>query len=428
MLLDNRKGLHPAEIKRIGDLLPHLAYADGLLTLDGVRYDEIWDGGGPLLVYLPERAVANLTGLRRAFSRHFDVGVHFALKSCYVPDVAEALRHAGAGVEVMSAMEWRLAGSLGFAPGQVIANSPGRTAEHRRELIASGAGMIGVDSLDELERVEHEARAQGARPRISLRINTLADPAAFFTVGSKLGADLHRADELIAAAQRSPSCEVVALHAHQLRHCTDPGIFHDMVRRLGELARDTAPGGRPYEILNLGGGLEARFLLERHGHTALDFADAAREALSILTVQPSLRLEPGRYVVGDAAIAFSQVVARKHDWLISEISSNVLIPLPDLAYHPLPLALEPDAEWAGLHVGDATCAPSHLCKDAVLPESVERAGFAVLNCGAYTSVYAELWAFPLPRLAVFAEGAVKEIFGPKDEAQMFRALYGRELR
>ncbi|NEC87729.1 hypothetical protein [Streptomyces sp. SID12501] len=425
---ENLFGLRRGELQDIGGLIPWLGHQDGVLTVEGTPFHQLWDSEDPWLVYLPGRARDNARSLRDAFARHFDVSLHFPLKSCYVPAIADALRADGHGVEVMSSLEWRLARRLGFAPEQVVANSPARTVGHRRELVAAGAGLIGVDSIEELERVEHEARSQGRVANIALRVNTLDEPGAFFTAGSKLGADLDGAAELVERALSSPSCSVTALHAHQLRHCTDAGIFHRMVRGLAELALHSAPPNRPFPVLNLGGGLESRFLLERAGSTAHDFADAARDALDILATPPSLVLEPGRYTVGDAAIGFSNVIGKKvnskETWLISDLSSNILIPLPDLAYHPVPLRLSPDTAWERAHVGDATCAPSHLCRSAQLPVTVEQDGLAVLNCGAYTSVYAELWAFPLPHIGVYENGRLREVFGPAQESVMFDALYG----
>ncbi|MFJ6687022.1 diaminopimelate decarboxylase family protein [Streptomyces werraensis] len=358
------------------------------------------------------------------------MSLHFALKSCYLPAIGRALRADGHGVEIMSDLEWRLARRLGFTPDQVVANSPARSVQHRRELMSGGAALIGVDSAEELERVEQEARLQDKLARIAIRINPLDEPGAFFTAGAKLGADLDTAADLVARALASPWCDVAALHAHQLRHCTDPGLFYRMVRGLAEVAAETAPRERPFPALNLGGGLESRFLLERSGSDADQLADAAREAMDILPALPSVLLEPGRFVVGDAAVGFSSVIGEKRNssekWIISDISSNMLIPLPDLAYHPVPLRLDPTAMWESVHTGDATCAPSHLCRDAYLPNTTERDGFAVLNCGAYTSVYAELWAFPLPRIGVLENQRMSEVFGPAQEAAMFRALYGTD--
>ncbi|MEV7211971.1 hypothetical protein AB0O31_02590 [Kitasatospora cineracea] len=428
---DKLRGLHRHELEEISGLVPYLGRTgDGALTVQGVHHAEIWDGDAPWLLYLPQRAVDNAHSLHTAFRRHFDTSLHFPLKSCYLPAIGTALRAAGYGVEVMSGLEWRLARRFGFTPGQVVANSPARSAPHRGELIAADAGLIGVDSLEELERVEAEAERQGARPRIAVRINPLDEPGAFFSAGSKLGADLDGAADLVGRALASPRCEVVGLHAHQLRHCTDPEMFRRMVRGLAEVAAATAPRGRPFRLLNLGGGLESRFLLERAGHTPADFAEVAREALDVLPELPAVVLEPGRFLVGDAAVGFSAVTGRKRNsgsnWLISELSSNVLIPLPELAYHPVPLALDPASDWDDFHVGDATCAPSHLCRSATLPVTVEQDGMAVLNCGAYTSVYAELWAFALPRIGVLEDGVPRELFGPREEADMFRALYGSE--
>lgn len=422
---ERRRGLGRAEVEEIGRTIAYLGRWVGALTVEGRHYRDLWDGGSPLLVYLPQRAVDNARTLHATFARHFAVDVHFAVKSCYLPAIGRALAMAGFGAEVMSGLEWGLAQQLGFPADRIVATAPARIPAHRAEVVA-GPGLVSVDSLEELDRVESVAARLGVRPRVLIRVNPLDEDAAFFAAGSKLGADLDVAADLIARALGSPRLRVVGLHAHQLHTCVDVGQFYRMTQRAGEIAAATAPSGRPFPLLDLGGGLEARFLLERAGVRVESFADAARDALSPLGRPPRILLEPGRFVAGDAAIAFTRVLGRKRDWLITEIASNILIPLPDLAYQPVPLECPPEATWQRVHLADATCAPSRLCPDADLPVD-DADGLVLLNCGAYTSVFAELWAHALPRIAVFDGSTTTVVFGPDQERAMFAGLYGTEV-
>ena len=81
-------------------------------------------------------------------------------------------------------------------------------------------------------------------------------------------------------AELAVLAEEDGLHAHQLVRCTNPEQFALLAQRMGELRDEfTATSGANLETLDLGGGIEARYLLERAGHTIDDFADAARDAL-----------------------------------------------------------------------------------------------------------------------------------------------------
>jgi hypothetical protein len=59
-----------------------------------------------------------------------------------------------------------------------------------------------------------------------------------------------------------------------------------------------------------------------------------------------------------------------------------------------------------------------------LPDGDEGRRLAVLNVGAYTSVFAESWAFPLPDIAVWDGSEIHRTFGPRQRADMFAALHG----
>lgn len=419
--------LDRSEIMQIEELLPYLRYGDDGLELDGQPVRQLRENSASVLLYLPDRAVANYRALHTAFARHFDVAVYYALKSCYVGPVVTALRTAGAGVEVMSDLELRLARAYGFTPNEIILNGPARPERLREQAVADGLKVIGVDSFEELDQLAYTAARLGARPRVQVRVNALGtDRRAFFPSGSKLGMDLDRAADLIDAAVRSPHLEVVGLHAHQLQRCGDPDMMYRLALAVAQLHAEYSPRLRPFDRVNLGGGLDARFAMDRRGCKLDDLADAAHAALGELPRPLRLTLEPGRYLVADAAVAITRVLGERRNgranWVFTDIASNVLIPLPETAYPPLPVSAGGDAPWSVRQIGDATCAPSDLCRDAVLPPVDD--GLVLLNVGAYTSVLAELWAFDLPEISVWECGRVRRIFGAEQQAQMFHQFYG----
>ncbi|WP_329379440.1 diaminopimelate decarboxylase family protein [Streptomyces sp. NBC_01716] len=423
------RGLSREQLRRIDEVVPYLSYADGLLHAFGAPATELWPGDHPRIVFFPERAVSNYRNLQGAFSRHFgsDALVYFALKSCYVPAIAQALHAAGAGAEIMSAFEWRLALRYGFAPDTVVANAVRRNEEFRETVLSAGARVIGVDGLEELEAVCATARRLGVRPDVTVRVSPF-ETDTFFGGSSKLGTPAKEAGALLEAALRSPDLGTVGVHSHQLRKCVDPQRFGTLVRALGDLAADASTDRRRVAIVNLGGGLESRHVMEQQGVDCDDFAGVARDALSGMRPGFRLILEPGRHLVSDAAVAFTRVLGTKQTadahWAITEIGTNVLVPFPDRAYRPVPLTWNAGDTWQTYHLSDAIAAPNLICGNAPLPESVDRSGLAMLDCGAYTTVYSELWGCDLPDVAVFDGGRTRRVFGPAEREGMFMNLYG----
>jgi diaminopimelate decarboxylase len=419
------------EIENIDHLLPYLSYSGEQLAISGIPVTRLWDGSRPMLLYLPDRAVDNYRSIRAAFARYFDVSVCCAIKTCYLGGMLSALRAAGAGAEIASEFEWRIARRIGFPPERTVANGICRPAPHLERLLSEEVALLDIDSEEELARTEWHARRSGAKPKIMVRVNPLP-PDAYFSERSKLGAEWDATYELLGRAARSPYLHLRGLHAHQLVHCSDPEQFAHLARRMGELADAfaTASGTR-LEILNLGGGLESRFMLERDGRTIGDFAAAARDALSG-AAGIHLLLEPGRYIFSDAAVVLTPILGTKNkagaDWLITAVGSNVLPATSDRAYPPLPLRLAADQDWQHCHVADATPAPSRLYLDAELPADAAAHGLALIGCGAYTAVRASLWGTDLPDIAFLNGGSAEIVFDRSGQDAAVQYLYGVDLR
>jgi diaminopimelate decarboxylase len=425
------QALSRREIENIDHLLPYLSYSGEQLAISGIPVTRLWDGSRPMLLYLPDRAVDNYRSIRAAFARYFDVSVCCAIKTCYMGGMLSALRAAGAGAEIASEFEWRIARRIGFPPERTVANGVCRPAPHLERLLSEEVALLDIDSEEELARTEWHARRSGAKPKIMVRVNPLP-PDAYFSERSKLGAEWDATSELLGRAARSPYLHLRGLHAHQLVHCSDPEQFAHLARRMGELADAfaTASGTR-LEILNLGGGLESRFMLERDGRSIGDFAAAARDALSG-AAGIHLLLEPGRYIFSDAAVVLTPILGTKNkagaDWLITAVGSNVLPATSDRAYPPLPLRLAADQDWQHCHVADATPAPSRLYLDAELPADAAAHGLALIGCGAYTAVRASLWGTDLPDIAFLNGGRAELVFDRSGQDAAVRYLYGVDLR
>lgn len=422
--------LSQSEIEDIGHLLPYLSYSGTQLMIGGIPVTRLWDGLRPMLLYLPDRAVDNYRSVCAAFGRYFDVSVYCAIKTCYLAGLLSALRAAGAGAEITSDFEWRIARTVGFPPERMVANGISRPPRHLDRLLSEESVLIDMDSEEELERSEWHARRSGVKPMIMVRVAPLP-PDAYFSERSKLGTGEDAAFQLLERAARSPYLDLRGLHAHQLVRCADPEQFGCLASRMGELANEFATAsGTHLEILNLGGGLESRFLLERSGHPISDFAAAAHDALAG-TANTHLLLEPGRYIFSDAALALTAVLGTKHrsdaDWLITDIGCNVLPATSDRAYPPLPLRLDGGKAWQHCHVADPTAGPSRLYLDALLPTDAASHGLALIGCGAYTTVRASLWGTDLPDIAQLNGGRAEIVFDRSGQDAAVRSLYGVDV-
>nr|WP_246481425.1 alanine racemase [Amycolatopsis umgeniensis] len=388
-----------------------------------------------MLVFDGDRLRSNAERVRSAFGRHFsDVRVCYALKACYTPEVVRTLLDAGVGIEVMSDLELQLAQAHGADGSVLCSNGIGRGDAYNRRTAAAAPFLTVVDSESDVDGLERFATAE--RPlEVAVRVSPAASGSVYFdAAGSKLGSDAGDGSfsRVLRRCLASDRLKVVGLHAHQLSHCADRELFAESVRGLAEVAtRVEREHSIRLDVIDIGGGWETRFLFERAGADLDEFARVAAEELSRLGHDITLVVEPGRWLVADAATALCTVTGIKENsgrrWVIVDVGAELLIPLPELVYPPVPVKLGP-RPWLEYAVADRTCdAQNVLCASAELPAPVIGDRLALLNCGAYTSVFASAWGHPLPTVLFREGGEVTEIFGSAGRAALWSTLHGVDV-
>ncbi|MFG2802509.1 type III PLP-dependent enzyme domain-containing protein [Streptomyces pseudovenezuelae] len=119
---------------------------------------------------------ASVAALHKGFPDSVDVLHTFAAKAnCLVP-VLEEVRDLGMGCEVASAGELAQALAAGFAPEQIVYDSPAKTRSDLRQALDLGVA-VNADNFQELARIDEilaaRASTTGSAPvsRIGVRLN-----------------------------------------------------------------------------------------------------------------------------------------------------------------------------------------------------------------------------------------------------------------
>src|SRR5690606_24053288 len=112
------------------------------------------------------RAYRALSGALNGFA-----DVVYSIKANPNPAVAAILVAEGAGIEVASAGEFRLALRAGAAPARILAAGPGKTGAELAEMVAGGVGEIHLESGWEIDALDAAAAAAGRVQPVSIRVN-----------------------------------------------------------------------------------------------------------------------------------------------------------------------------------------------------------------------------------------------------------------
>jgi diaminopimelate decarboxylase len=283
-------------------------------------------GDETLLVGLVDVAGARsvIADLQRAFPAHFTHA--FAAKAGSLEGILRLVREAGMACEVASPGELAQAGAAGFAPGEIVFDSPAKTRGEIRLALSRGM-TFNIDSFQELERVDAlMAELGGSSSTIGIRVNPqvgVGTIAAMSTATrtSKFGIALddpgNRA-RILAAYRERPW--LTCVHVHVGSQGCPLELIASGVGKAVALAREiNAAAGRPQvSTLDIGGGLPVNFESDDVTPSFADYAAILREAApALFTGEFRVISEFGRSVMAKngfiiARVEYTKVTGGRH--------------------------------------------------------------------------------------------------------------------
>ncbi len=344
---------------------PFLDYAGGVLRMEGVPFVELAERlGTPFFLISASRLRTNYQALERGLAA---AGPGTVLRYCAKTNreaaVLAVIGALGSHLLASHAAEAALAVRCGVPSERIAYARPVLTPEELDAALGLGVPLFHIHHPDDLAKLEAAADRAGRRVRISFRLRGAAGLSPLGRLNRRLGLG---ADEIVAAARRaaaSPGLEPAALNFYLGTQQSSLAGFTRVFREVLELVkRLSMEAGVVIREVNLGGGIPSptlrrigprqvlRRLRDRLGASASSenletFAARLgarfRELIdaSGLSEPPILAAEPGRSIVGDAAVLVTRVRAVRGSWLFLDASRNHLPESPVLfARRILPLA------------------------------------------------------------------------------------------
>ncbi len=230
------------------------------------------------------------------------VDIYYAVKANPAAEVIVALAALGAHFDLASEGEIDRCRALEIPADRF---SFGNTIKRERDIAtayAAGVNLFAFDSAAELEKLVRCAPGGRVFCRILVK-NTGAE----WPLTRKFGCESRMAVELLVEAKRR-GLHPVGVSFHVGSQQTDPGEWGPAIAHAAWIFRACAHRGLTLDLLNLGGGLPAHYRAPVPALAA--YAEAIEAALKreFGHARPRILVEPGRYMVGDAALLRTEIL------------------------------------------------------------------------------------------------------------------------
>ena len=386
---------------------------DGVMYCEGVSLEQIaLDVGTPSYVYSASTIRDRYERLDRMLAP-VPHRVHYTLKASSSGGVLRVLRELGAGVDVVSGGELHRALRAGFAPSDIIFGGVGKTERELAEALDAGVLLINAESEAEVRIIDRLARERGIIGRVSLRVNpevTLDSPHEYIKTGGKghkfgIPYDdvLHVADVTANLA----NVDLVGLDMHIGSQLSRIDPYREGTERLASIFAELRKRGiLSLKYLDIGGGLGVRYDTEQPPDLER-FADLVLPTVADTGLQ--LIMEPGRFVVGNAAALIAQVLYRKRsggkEYVVVDAGMTELLrPSHYGAFHKILALRQGDSSTTVDVVGPVCESGDFLALDRELDDVQPGDRIVVCDVGAYGFAMASNYNSRLRPAEVLVDG------------------------
>lgn len=389
--------------------------------------------GTPVIVYDENEIRKNCRAFVSSIEDNYGGNglVLYASKAFSCKEMYRLVNSENMGVDVVSGGELYTALSTGFPAEKIYFHGNNKKYDEIEYAVDSGVGRIVVDNLTELETLNKIACEKGKKVGIMFRIKPGIDAHThnFIRTGqidSKFGLALETGEAMqgVKEALKMEHIELKGLHCHIGSQIFDIDPFELAAQVMLKFMKDIKDEtGVVLSELNLGGGFGIKYLVDDKPQPYTEYmrrvaktvkASAEKYGLPV----PFILIEPGRSVVGAAAVTLYTVGAVKH---IPDVRTYVSIDggmgdnpryiLYQSSYEVVCANKMNEEKTLTATVAGKCCESGDLIQENVkLPQVEPGDTLAVLSTGAYNySMASNYNRIPRPPVVMVKDGEARLI-------------------
>ncbi|BAH05587.1 diaminopimelate decarboxylase [Clostridium kluyveri] len=408
-------------------LIGNMEVKDNVLYIGGISTEKLIEDYGTPLYVIDEKLVRDkCRRYYKAFKAHKNNKVTYAGKAFLNLAMCQIINSEGLYLDVVSEGELYTALKSGFPMEKIYFHGNNKTLEEIEMGIDLEVGRFVVDNLYEMDKINSLAKEKGKIQKVLLRITPgiEAHTHEYIKTGqidSKFGFTMINGEiiDVVKKAISLSNIKLTGIHCHIGSQIFETKPYEDEVEIMLKLVRKIKDEtGYEVEELDLGGGFGIYYTPEDKPKTVEDFCSIILERAEMKSKElgirvPSLVIEPGRSIIGNAGTTLYTIGAikeipgvRKYVSVDGGMVDNIRPALYNAPYEcTVANRVEDDSKEVVTIAGKCCESGDVLIKNVQLPKVQSGDILAVFTTGAYGySMASNYNKIPIPAVVLVKNG------------------------
>jgi len=255
--------------------------------------------------------------------------VCFSIKSNSNLTLLKELRKIGSGADVVSEGELLKATKAGINPKKIVFSGIGKTEEEIRKAIKKKILLINIESENEAILVNKISKELSKKTSVGIRLNPNVSVKTHKKISTglsdkKFGVLYHDCVNLCKKISNMKNLKLDGLSVHIGSQISNVKPFKNVLSILNKLINKT---GIDFKYIDLGGGMGISYSKKEKKLDLRKYAILVEKFLKKRNIK--IIFEPGRLIVGDAAVLISKIIyikkSGKKKFIILDAGMNDLM-------------------------------------------------------------------------------------------------------
>jgi diaminopimelate decarboxylase len=380
--------------------LSHYNRYNGELYLGEMKISAIAEKyGTPVFIYSRDIIRKRHSALRKVLPE--EIQILYAIKANPHSEIIALMGELYDGFDISSCGEMKKAITAGISPAVMSFAGPGKGINELEYAIKSNIGNISAESEQEIDHIRSICKANNTTANVMIRVNPdfeLTQSGMGMGGPRQFGIDSELLPGIIARIRGDKRIAFHGIHIFSGSQNLNAQSLIEHYDRIIRYALDLISSmGLPMSVINIGGGLGIPYFSHDRD---LDLGVVGKGLKDIIRDQGKLlkgiqvRIELGRYLVGECGIYLCRVLYRKksHDRTFLILDGGMHHHLAasgnlgqSLARRPMPLVTANglDRAYEKVTVAGPLCTPLDSFGSVEIPHADVGDLIAIMNSGAY---------------------------------------------